>query len=376
MKPVGIVSIPRGQTPGPTRSFANLMATAGFNTGNLLFSHAVWQQIEGPKQRIGYTFNPAKLNQSLRALVFPAANWFGPHMDLSGLADLVEQLDIPVVLIGLGTQDRDYSGNVTVPEGTVRFVRAVSERSQSISVRGHYTAEVLKQYGINNITVTGCPSLYQQQRTHAGKRLLKASKKQPENVLLHSTRYAANHRPFIDAPSLHLELFRLAYRSRADLLFQSEPEEISLLVEAFDKPELDELLRNSLLEIYQAEDWPSFGAYIQARGRVFFDIRSWRQGISQNDGAFGTRLHATIMALNFGIPSMLAHHDSRTREVCDFAGIPNVAADPALADPDTIRRLLADADFRRFLDVASNNLKIYEQFLADNTLAPSVTAKA
>jgi hypothetical protein len=375
MKPVGIVSIPRSQTPTVARSFANVMGTAGHNTGNLLFTHAVWQQIDGPKQRIGYNFDPEKLNRTLRALVFPAANWFGAHVDFSSLADLVERLDIPVVMIGLGTQDSGYSGDVTVPEGTVRFVRAVAQRSRSISVRGLYTTEVLKRHGIEKITVTGCPSLYQQQRSNADLRLLKATRAPPENILIHSTRYAANYRPFIDTPSLHRELFRLAYRCRLDLLFQSEPEEISLLIEASQKPVIDKALETSMLDIYQAGDWPSLEAYLRAHGKVFFDIRSWRNGISHYDRAFGTRLHATIMALNSGIPSVLAHHDSRTREMCEFAGIPSVAADVALADRDKILDVIAAADFRHFIETRDNNMKKYQQFLVDNSLSPAVALK-
>mgnify|MGYP003645783401 FL=1 len=160
MRPIGIVSILREQTPGPNRSFAYLMAAAGNNTGNLLFTNAIWEQIPGPKERVGFAFDPEKVNSTMRALVFPAANWFGAHVDLADFADRVEQLDIPVVMIGLGAQDQDYRSHLAVPDGTLRFVRSVAERSKTISLRGHYTREVLARYGIGNVTVTGCPSLY------------------------------------------------------------------------------------------------------------------------------------------------------------------------------------------------------------------------
>lgn len=376
MKPVGIVSIPLEQVPSPKRHFENLMAAAGNNTGNLLFTNAVWEQIEGPKARIGFTFDPETINKKMRALVIPAANWFGAHVDLGGVADLVERLDIPVVMIGLGVQDDAFSGEVHVPEGTLRLVRAASERSGSISVRGEYSRQILEKYNIRNVTVTGCPSLYPLAETAPADSLLFASEKRTGPVLLHATRYSAIHRPFIDTPSLNREIFRLAFGSRTDLLFQSEPEEISLLVEASNKPNLDEPLRQSLIEIYQADKWVRLENYIRSYGKVFFDIVRWKSAVTKYGGVFGTRLHATIMALNSGTPAILAHHDSRTREMADFAGIPSVAADDCAAEFNSIEDLFAKADFERFVDLRQSNRARYQQFLSDNLLVASVTTKA
>ncbi|OYW84954.1 MAG: hypothetical protein B7Z22_09530, partial [Hyphomonas sp. 32-62-5] len=160
MSKTGILSILPRVEPSSVPTFDRLYRMVGQNTGNLLFTNAVWNQISGPKERINFTFNPEKLNEELDALVIPAANWLSPHVDFSHLADLVEKLTIPVVLIGLGAQDADYSGEINIPEGTIRFARAVAERSASISVRGEYTRQILKGLSIENVTVTGCPSLY------------------------------------------------------------------------------------------------------------------------------------------------------------------------------------------------------------------------
>lgn len=375
MKPIGIISIPRKLPKMAERPFERIMAMAGFNTGNLLFTNAVWEQIEGPLVRHHFEFNPAELNTTLRAVVIPAANWFGPHVNFADLANRIEQLDIPVVLIGLGTQDGNYSGDVDVPEGTVRFVRAVAERSRSISVRGDYTRDILKKYGIRNVTVTGCPSLYHGFRPNSGEVLLRKAAKGKGTTLLHSTRYSAEHRPFADSPSLHLDLFRLAYQTKTDLLLQSEPEEISLLVDAPGKPEITEALKTNLCDIYQAASWDQLEAYLVAQGRVFFDIASWTRGMRGYGRAFGTRLHATIMALNSGIPALLAHHDSRTKEVCEFACLPAVAATDCSASLEWLNAAFREADFEQYIEVRQSRKSEYLQFLLDNALPPSVTAK-
>lgn len=373
MKPIGIVSIPRSQKPSPDLSFVRLMAAAGNNTGNLLFTHAVWEHIRGPKKRIGFRFKPETLNASLSALVFPAANWFGEHVDFSELADLVEGLDIPVILIGLGAQDSDSSGAIPVPEGTVRFVKAVADRSRSISVRGNYTREILLRYGIENVTMTGCPSLYQPLLPDAASRLIETAAGPAGRLLLHSTRYSAAHKPFIKTRSLNLDIFRQAFRSEGDILYQSEPEEISLLVEASDKPELDRSLRKTMMRLYSVRDWAKLEAYIMTHGHVFFDLQEWAKAMTKYHRAFGTRLHATIMALNTGVPAVLAHHDSRTLEMCEFADIPSIPADGASASPAEIEAAFAQADFRRFLETRWRNCQSYAAFLSENGLEPALT---
>lgn len=373
MRPIGIMSIPRSQTPAPERKFDHLMGACGHNTGNLLFTNAVWQQIQGPKIRIGYHFVPADLNTSLSALVIPAANWLGPHVDFAYLADLIEKLDIPVVLIGLGAQDETDSGRLEVPEGTLRFVRAVAERSHSLSVRGNYTRKILARNGLRNVTVTGCPSLYQDFRPDSRTLLRSAQQNGSGPTLLHSTHYTARHRPLIDTPSVHRELFRLAYSQRVDLLLQSEPEEISMITPATQKPVLDDEVKSMMTKLYDAPSWDALEAYLLSRARVFFDVNNWSEAMTHYGRAYGTRLHATIMALNSGVPAVLVTHDSRTRELAKFARVPSVNTNARL-DEAGIEALVKSADVDGFLAARSTNTEVYRTFLAQNGLATTIGA--
>lgn len=375
MRPIGIMSIPRAQTPAPERRFDLLMSTAGHNTGNLLFTNAVWQQIRGRKKRIGFQFDPEALNASLKSLVIPAANWLGPHVDFSDLADLIEQLDIPVIMIGLGAQGDTYAENVEVPEGTLRFIRAVAARSHSISVRGNYTKEVLKKHGIKNVTVTGCPSLYQLLQPDAEGKLHLSRKSQHGPTLLHSTRYSIRHRAFLDNPSIHRNIFRQAYKDTAALLLQSEPEEISLITEASEKPEMDCDVKTNLLELYGTKEWITLHDYLLKHASVFFDIGLWSTAMGNYGRIFGTRLHATIMALNSGTPAILIPHDSRTQELCEFAHLPTAQQDNAILDEASIRQYVRMADFDSYFSAQKSNSKLYSNFLTDNGLKGNLTVR-
>lgn len=374
MRPIGIMSIPRAQTPAPERRFDLLMSTAGHNTGNLLFTNAVWQQIRGRKKRIGFQFDPEALNASLKSLVIPAANWLGPHVDFSDLADLIEQLDIPVIMIGLGAQGDTCAENVDIPEGTLRFVRAVAVRSHSISVRGNYTKKVLKKHGIKNVMVTGCPSLFMDLQPNIAESLLSRRNSAHEPILLHSTRYSAKYRAFLDSGSLHLDIFRYAYHSNTDLLLQSEPEEISMLVKAADKPPIEEDVKATMLDLYGARSWDQLEAYLLGHAKVFFDVPRWSQAVMAYGGVFGTRLHATIMALNSGIPAVLAYHDSRTQEMCEFARVPSIHVNKATLDEGEIRHQIHSADIETYLSKRLKNTEVYTEFLVGNCLQPHLKA--
>ncbi|KCZ87587.1 polysaccharide pyruvyl transferase family protein [Hyphomonas johnsonii] len=364
----GILSIVQKVPVARKRPFTTLYQMIGKNTGNLLFTNAVWNQIGGNKERVSFTFSPELLNETLDALVIPAANWLSPFVDFSTLADLFEQLTIPTILIGIGAQDDSYSGAVAIPEGTQRFVKAISERSESISVRGQYTQEILSSLGVQNTTVTGCPSLYHDFRPFFPPGPVKVRQ---SKGLIHSTRYSATYEPFANEESIHRQLFRIAFQEGMDILIQSEPEEMSLLVQATEKPAFDAGLKALLKQIYDAPDWPTLKAYIREQGRTFFDVDTWARALDSYDYVFGTRLHGTIMALNSGVPAYMLHHDSRTREICEFAAIPSSAARGIQLTPRKMKGFVENADFGSYYSKRETNKLNYKAFLARNGLVAS-----
>ncbi len=371
-KAVGIVSIPLSQVPSGQTPFDVLMAGTGYNTGNLVFSTAVQHQISGPQERLSYRFDPEAANSRLRCVVIPAANWLHAGADLSDLADRVERLDIPAVIIGLGAQSTDYSSDPEVPEGTLRLLKAVSERSASISVRGHYTAGVLQRLGFNRLTVTGCPSLFWKVHPDLSASILSLARKSEDGpLLLHSTRYSAGHAPFLTEPSLHRSIFRLAFAQRSDLLFQSEPEEISMLVSASGKPTFDQRLIRMMIKLYGARDWYEVRSFVREHGRVFFDTRTWIESLNTYRRVFGTRLHASIIALNCGLPAIIAPHDSRTAEVAEFAHLPSIGLKSGRLTLSGIKRAFQSRSFDVYLSHRIEQAEAYSTFLRDCGIEPN-----
>lgn len=363
----GIMSIGHHFTPDQFAEFDHLYDAVGQNTGNLLFSTAVWRQVGGQKRRLRFRVNSTLANAELDALIIPAANWLSPGTDLGEFAGPIEELKIPVILVGLGAQHPSTGDmNIEIPEGTIRFVKAVAERSQSISVRGDYTRRVLEQYGIYNVTVTGCPSLYS--TYHQNSTLGSAETFHLDRCLVHSTRYSARHSAFATVKSVNRSLFRFAYEKQLDLLIQSEPEELKILFGFSDQDPIDEATQKNLKKIYKEKSFDRLETYIRKHAKAFLHIRDWSGAIQEYQLVCGTRLHGTIMALNSGVRGVLLHHDSRTKEIADFAAIPSIDSQKLDLSASRLQKLYEDTDFSQFYRRREQNRTIYREFLQANNI--------
>lgn len=374
MPKYAVMSIVHQFLPERYREFDHFYDAAGQNTGNLLFSTAVWRQLDADKKRVGFKIDPDRINETADALVIPAANWINPRTDLGVVADAVEKLTIPVVIIGLGAQSAriDDDPRVAMPDGTLRLLKAISERSNALSVRGGFTKKVLAEYGINNVVVTGCPSLYAD--------FGPTRKPQPktafdlEKCLLHATRYSIKNPDFLQQKNTptNLNIFRFAYKNRIDLLYQSEPEELAALFGYGDRYDMSDTHKENLAKVYGASGFADALAYIQRHGRAYAGMQVWSKAMRNYQFVIGTRLHGTIMALNSGVPATLITHDSRTREIADFAAIPAISADDFKVNAHQISNAYEKFNFSSYKEQRKTNHDIYRKFLLDNGLATTL----
>lgn len=361
----GIVSISRNARGRQFDSFDHFYRSIGLNTGNLLFTNAIWCQIGGEKTRLHYSFDPEKANAELDGIVIPAANWINPNSDFADLASVLEKLKIPVVVIGLGAQSSDEGDNIAIKGGTRRFLQAVFERSATVSVRGEFTKSVLAKLGYERVCVTGCPSLYIAFRDD---KLEKRGEFDLSRCLLHATRYSVSHAVSVREPSADRAIFRLAYSKSIDLLFQSELEELALLFD-YNEPDLfNDRIKLLMRELYDVEDWEEARRFILEHGRAYIDVNDWSDGIAGYQFLYGTRLHGTIMALNSGVPATLLHHDSRTKEIADFASIPSIDAKIAEISEIGVQKAYEEADLSGYLSKRAENQEKYAAFLRENNI--------
>lgn len=362
-KRIGVVGIPRRLPDAARESFEDLYGAIGRNTGNYMFTEAMFRQLEGQVEPIGFGFDPDIVNAEFDAVAIPAANWLNESSDWTFLVERIERLTIPVVMIGVGLQvSSESTAKVRVHESALELVRAVAARSASISTRGEFTSDWLRQQGFRNVVTTGCPSTYMKQSAR--------SDGSGSGLVLQSTRYGAT-RGFAASSGLNSQLFKLAAKHDIDMLYQSEPEELEALLLTAGAASLDRLDDGLLADTYGVQSDADARAYVTRRGQTFVELDSWSRWITHRSGQFGTRLHGAILALNSGVPAVLAPHDSRTAEVARFAHIPTFTFDDKrdLSLP-VIEEAIEMADMADYYATRSANQVMYQEFLRANGFSP------
>ena len=322
---VGILSASLGHIPNsfllPTRQA--LENIAGRNTGNLAFRHAVAQHIASPHVHVPWGADPGWVRTVCDLLVIPSANQANPGMDFGPRADFLEAVDLPCLALGLGAQAPHLGAEVTFPRGTLRYLRALSQRSRQIGIRGEYTAEVLAKIGVNNTVVIGCPSHFINPLPTLGAVI---ERKLRHGALQHVAVTAGDLAPA--HRKLERKLFNWVLRLGGAYICQSHVGLVALARNRLDEitiAEVDQIRRYLQRRSARFRPRVKFLAAARQRFRVFFDAGAWLEFLTRFDLVIGSRIHGNLLAVQAGTPGICIHHDSRMLELCRTTGMPNVS---------------------------------------------------
>jgi hypothetical protein len=314
----------------------------GSNSGNLVFSQAVYRLLSTTNNELstsGVTKKPVEqINDEFDHLVIPLANAFRASYlhTLDALTDLIEQVTIPVTVVGVGAQ-ASIEGEVrhgdNVDAATRRFTRAVLERSPSIGVRGEFTQKYLRNLGFGDeqVKVIGCPSMFMWGPD------LKVTRR--VGALTPQSPIALNISPYVP----EMGPISLDHAERyPNLVYVAQNRETLALL-------LDGTYPGSPLRIAQMRgteapvslDHPLVR---QDRTRFFVDPRTWFDFLADYHFSFGTRIHGNISSLLAGTPALVLAHDSRTVELADYHRIPHRIID-SLPDNVDAAALYAEAEW-------------------------------
>ncbi len=304
----------------------------GNNTGNLVFSQAVYRLLSTDDAELTtsglHKTPPAKINETYDHVVIPLANAFRPgYTALESLAATVEQLTVPVTVVGVGAQasiDGDYKDHEWVAAATTRFVRAVLDRSPSIGVRGEFTAKFLKDlgFGDEHVKVIGCPSMFMYGPDLAVH--------QKVDALTHESPIAFNVSPYVKAMG---PISQYVAEHYPNLVYMSQNiQSLELLLNGTYMMGENSAMRTSGVPVTLDHQLVR-----ENRIRFFLDPKAWFEHLSHYDFSFGTRIHGNIAALLGGTPALLLAHDSRTLELGDYHQIPYKQIGDVAADADPIR---------------------------------------
>lgn len=329
------------------RRAEDFLKLSGNNIGNFMFSSSVRRFVRGTAYaKQGVSIDVQKVKESCDGIVIAAANWLQPKNDFSGLAEQIEKADVPTVLTGIGAQ----SMNGKLPDlqpGAVRMLKAVAERSHSISVRGPFSADTIRRYGIDNVEITGCPSLlWHMTHSAAVTRMPKAGRL--GRVSINGT-VPGRTVPKHENARMKLGRYIMQQALRGGHDYVTQTELAFLQADRGEIQENDTATLNFLDYVFEGSSKSEMQDYLAHHIRYFPNVPEWLAYCANQDLIIGTRLHGVIAGLLAGTPSVLITHDTRTEEMGKFAGIPTISAKELMEhgdiDPD---RILAEADFEAF----------------------------
>ena len=170
--------------------------------------------------------------------------------------------------------------------------------------------------------------------------------------------------------SVVFDLYQEAARRKGIFVAQTEVDEITL-AESKDQGERDAALTRLMSTFKDVGSPEVMKPWFDKQMHVYWTVSEWGQAMKAFPFVVGTRFHGTMAALHVGTPAVCICHDSRTTEMCEFLGIPNVA----LKDIEKldVAAMRASADFAELGKRYEELYVKYQGFLLANGLLANLT---
>lgn len=361
-KRVGVVGISLNKLKGNFGSKA--LELSGNNFGNMLFTNAVYKQIPSCKH-IGFSLDVDKVKNEIDHIIIPAANWVNPKEDWGFLADALEKIDLPVCVVGLGSQLDNLDQAEQIPEGTQRFIKVVSDRCSSIGVRGHFTESVLHKLGIKNVTPLGCPSIFFNRKVPE---LRTNFPTEDIRIGVGPTRYGLPKPSQLRSADKQRQLYKFALEHGSSIYFQSEAFEIAFL----NREDITDKY-NDAVAYYEVKSSGDLSSKLLTKGKYHKDLDQWLADAIKDDIYIGTRIHGAVAAILSGTPAVLITHDNRTRELANIMGIPSIDIEMfEISMLNDMNQFIGSFDFTGITKISQINIERFRNFYHANGLETSI----
>lgn len=352
-------------------SAENHLRCAGGNFGNLAYVYGAKRILGDSLDRVRWGLGYNKLRKDYDCVVMSCANQLGPHTDLGNLANHLENLGLPVILLGIGAQSNSVGSSPELTQGTQEFLRVVNALRASshpnISTRGEFTSEVLKRMGIDSVP-TGCPSLFISGRKKLGETIFNSQDKVvgPKHIACLGGNPLSIHSGIEATLKKIVDKFNGEYIVQHPLLMvQASHGEWNLI---------DDKKIKRLVDTFSFSNESEMHWWFKTNTSYFTDLASWVRAYKKFDYAIGPRYHGVALACQAGIPGLVITIDSRTKELAESTGIKNISIEKAccMSSDDLSNFAEWDESDGRFFDSKrSNNAVLFSKFLNKNGLLPS-----
>ncbi len=353
-----------------TVSWQALLDETGGNTGNLFIGNGLYNATGALDKSYHPSFDrlsPEELDERFDIIFVPASNFLNPHADMTPAYDYLRRTKARIFCFGLGSQIKN-SRDFTLVPGTEKLVRLLADRSDSIGVRGSFTAEVLDRIGIRNVSLTGCPSLM-----GLSDDIIDGMGTKPSGGRL-AVNFSNNVRSHSFNPIAHRDtengLFRHAVGLDSYYVLQNEDVELGIVsrLQQGQASEAEAGIRR-MLEIFAMPSGdPEGEAYGRDRLRVFWNVREWIGCMTTMNRSVGTRFHGNVAAILAGTPAMFLVHDMRTLELVELFDLPHLVLNRTYGAEEIMERV-GDLDYGPFRRRMHHMRTEWRLFAARNGIA-------
>ncbi|KAF0250618.1 polysaccharide pyruvyl transferase family protein [Pseudomonas putida] len=304
------------------------------NYGDMLVCAAIQKLIPNESyHRVSFGENSTKKTD---IAVLRGSTYLHNEFDFSKAIATIDSIESPIATVGLGAQNPSQDINFLDDNKLAHeFISKLAEKSSSISVRGEFSAEVVRRLGAKNVRVTGCPSLfYYSNKPEVSVSNLLPQRDRRIGISVHT---GLSDNIYCRDPKRVFELHRNVILSiqnstpNLKIFEQGTPHEflISSPLEPFqDRIEaaavlIKKLGLNAVIRPEQLLSWFS----------SFNTVEEWLSKARDFDAFIGFRFHGNMVALNQGIPCYYYTYDSRLEEFCSLYKLPNHKLENPFEDP-------------------------------------------
>lgn len=281
-----------------------------------------------------------RINQCDVAVIVGTNLWYAhvakPGRWMISIEEL-DQIKIPFVPLGVGTTQYKHNFDTfCFDDETVALLKKIHEKCVVSSARDPRTFEVLKAAGIDNVRMTGCPTLYR-----SLKPVWSLNRKDSKQVVITARK--------------------------------GHDKNIAVIVE--------ELIRRGMKPVLAAQKIKDL--YCSRRRAPFykkkmdelyeFDIKPYQKLVDESYGAIGWRLHGNMFHLAHGNPTMFFANCSRCLSFSQGFDLPCIYAEDKEVIPkqeliESVDRFLNADYFDEFSTQYEKHYQVMKSFLEDNGL--------